>query len=113
MYEWLLKDRDNQERNIRIGREPFKTHAIAEPKTDDANAEQDTSDRHANALASTLHTVFHSLNAQSAQSGQCTSAGEQVSPRTLQHICQGQTRLCAMLVRHDSCVLLNIQMNVT
>src|SRR5215468_8163271 len=36
----LLQDRDNQERNIRIGREPFKTHAIAEPKTDDANAEQ-------------------------------------------------------------------------
>ena len=36
----LLQDRDNQDRNIRIGREPFKTHAIAEPKTDDTNAEQ-------------------------------------------------------------------------
>jgi hypothetical protein len=36
----LLQDRDIQERNIQIGREPFKTHAIPEPKTDDSNAEQ-------------------------------------------------------------------------
>ena len=36
----LLRDRDIQERNIRIGREPFKTVAIDDPKIDDANAEQ-------------------------------------------------------------------------
>src|SRR5215469_10882996 len=35
----LLQDRENQERSIRMGREPFKTHAIAEPKSDDANEE--------------------------------------------------------------------------
>jgi hypothetical protein len=38
----LLQDRDNQERAIRIGREPFKTVAIDDTpsKIDDANAEQ-------------------------------------------------------------------------
>jgi hypothetical protein len=38
----LLRDRDNQERSIRIGREPFKTRAIddTQPKIDDANGEQ-------------------------------------------------------------------------
>jgi hypothetical protein len=36
----VLRDRDNQERSIRMGREPFKTHAIPDPKVDDANEEQ-------------------------------------------------------------------------
>jgi hypothetical protein len=36
----LLRDRDIQEGNIRIGREPFKTRAIDDSKIDDANAEQ-------------------------------------------------------------------------
>jgi len=36
----LLRDRDIQERNIRIGREPFKTTRLDESKVDDANAEQ-------------------------------------------------------------------------
>jgi hypothetical protein len=36
----LLRDRENQERAIRMGREPFKTRAIDDAKIDDANAEQ-------------------------------------------------------------------------
>lgn len=36
----LLRDRDIQEGNIRIGREPFKTRAIDDPKIDESNAEQ-------------------------------------------------------------------------
>jgi hypothetical protein len=36
----LFRDRDIQEQLIRIGREPFKTHAIDDPKIDDANGEQ-------------------------------------------------------------------------
>ena len=36
----LLRDRENQERAIRMGHEPFKTHAIDESKIDEANAEQ-------------------------------------------------------------------------
>jgi hypothetical protein len=36
----LLRDRDIEESNIRIGREPFKTRAIDDTKIDDANAEQ-------------------------------------------------------------------------
>jgi hypothetical protein len=38
----LLRDRDNQERAIRIGREPFKSVVIddTQPKIDDANGEQ-------------------------------------------------------------------------
>ena len=36
----LLRDREIEESNIRIGREPFKTRAINDSKIDDANAEQ-------------------------------------------------------------------------
>src|SRR5690242_3552923 len=38
----LLRDRENQERAIRMGREPFKTHAIddSQLKIDDSNAEE-------------------------------------------------------------------------
>jgi hypothetical protein len=36
----LLRDREIEESNIRIGREPFKTRAIYDSKVDDANAEQ-------------------------------------------------------------------------